>query len=304
MKKLILFLLLIITTISWAQDHVGTIIRLQGDVNIYLHHGNSLKGDGPYVLLDQKYYTIKKAKLGNKINEGDLVITGNKSKVRIVFKNGDQFNVGEGTAYNIQFSKHKFDNRSGSIINLLRGKLRAVISPVGPRNSPDKCGCVRCARLPMRRIHKADGARSGENSECAPPGDQCVGRGRQEFDSPLAGPYYHRRAIGHDLVGVLHELAGIEAHGQNGVGAHLPGVLLQAVHGLVAAIVGQFRQHGDLTAEEGLAPGAGGAQHTAAAHRDAPAGPDDPLDLKPRRGLEGGKDGHLVNNDAIGHDAS
>ena len=61
--------------------------------------------------------------------------TGRKSKARIVYKNGDQFSVGEATSYKIVSRVTQAKEGSSTAVNLLYGKLRAVINKDGPRKN-------------------------------------------------------------------------------------------------------------------------------------------------------------------------
>lgn len=136
MKKLLMIILIISALpILASVKHVGRLIKLTGDVKIYSNPGKKITGPAPHVLLDGQYYSVKKARLGMKIKNGSILETGNKSKARIVYKNGDQFNVGEGTAYSINWSRTRKSKKKGSIVNLMRGKLRAIVSKKGPRNN-------------------------------------------------------------------------------------------------------------------------------------------------------------------------
>lgn len=137
LKKRIILLIFILlgNTSLFGNDYVGTIIKKQGDVKIFTNPGKKIKGSSPHVLFNNMYYSVKKGRLGLKIKQGNIVQTGNKSKARIVFKNGDQFNIGEGTAYKINWRADKKSGDNKSVIGLMRGTFRAIISKNGPRNN-------------------------------------------------------------------------------------------------------------------------------------------------------------------------
>ncbi len=136
MKKVLAAILLMAAIPALANvNYVGRLIKLTGDVKVYTNPSKKVSGPAPHVLLEGLYYSVKSAKLGMKLDNGNILETGDKSKARVVYKNGDQFNVGEGTAYQINWSKTKKTKDSGSIVNLMRGKLRAIVSKKGPRNN-------------------------------------------------------------------------------------------------------------------------------------------------------------------------
>lgn len=115
--------------------HVGVIVKRQGDVQILKNPSKKLTGKGPHVLYEGIYYTIGKIRPGTKVENGNIVKTGKDGKVKVVFKNGDQYNVGIGTAYQISWSSSKGKSKnSASTINLIHGTLRGIISKKGPRS--------------------------------------------------------------------------------------------------------------------------------------------------------------------------
>lgn len=137
MKKITASLLLLLCSqVLAANDQfVGRIIKLSGEVKIYANPSDKIVGPPPHVLYEGKYYSITPAKLGMKLDNGNILETGADSKVRLIFKNGDQFNVGEGTAYTVSWSEKAGSKQAGSIVNMMRGQLRAIVSKQGPRNN-------------------------------------------------------------------------------------------------------------------------------------------------------------------------
>ncbi|HLE10945.1 MAG: hypothetical protein A2504_09150 [Bdellovibrionales bacterium RIFOXYD12_FULL_39_22] len=135
---LILFFVSIIlpkTLLAQSTEHAGTIVKVQGTVDVYTHPSKSPQGVSPRILYDNEYYTTIPAKLGHKVVAGDVIRTGNGAKARIVYKNGDQFNVGEGTEYRVTVLRTNIEGKDKSVINMMRGQLRAIISKEGPRNN-------------------------------------------------------------------------------------------------------------------------------------------------------------------------
>lgn len=120
----------------FAEDgvHVGRIVKLQGIVEILKSPSKALSGSGPHVLYNGLYYTTTRAKLGTKIDNGEVVRTGKDGKIKVVFKNGDQYNVGIGTAYKVDWKPSKDNKQDPSAITLLHGTIRGIINKQGPRS--------------------------------------------------------------------------------------------------------------------------------------------------------------------------
>jgi hypothetical protein len=131
---LVLFSLLMITNIAQADPHAGVVVRLKGGAEIFHSPSKNVneKSKDSYVLFEGTYYKTKKAKLGTKVFPGEVVRTENKSKLRLVYRNGDQITVGSGTSYQIQEGVKKGKKKTSSI-RLMYGAMRAVISKDGPR---------------------------------------------------------------------------------------------------------------------------------------------------------------------------
>ena len=128
----------IFSNLTLAQPkHAGIIVKLSGDVEVYTNESKKASGPKPRVMYQNKYYSIKKARLGFKIGQNQIVKTGNDSKARIVYRNGDQFNIGEGSEYKVTIQKVSKGKKKEekSVINLMRGQFRAIISKKGPRNN-------------------------------------------------------------------------------------------------------------------------------------------------------------------------
>jgi hypothetical protein len=138
MKSLILTLIstLLISSAFAQSKHVGMIVKRQGQVEILKNPGKKITGKGPHVLFEGLYYTVAKVRPGTKVENGNIVKTGKGGKIKVVFKNGDQYNVGEGTAYKVNWSRkgEKKGKKDASTISLMYGSLRGVISKKGPRS--------------------------------------------------------------------------------------------------------------------------------------------------------------------------
>lgn len=134
MKIVLSFILVLMSSSLYAaSSHVGMIVKKQGKVELLTRPSN--KADGPgYVLFEGKYYKQTKIRLGTKLTNGSILRTGKGSKVKIVYKNGDQMNVGEGTAYQVSWSKKIIKGKNPGAIDLMYGSIRGVINKKGPRS--------------------------------------------------------------------------------------------------------------------------------------------------------------------------
>lgn len=132
------FLLLLTLLLSFnlfANSKVGIIIKKQGDVELLTNPSKKFDNNKGTILYEGVYYQRKKARRGLKLKNGDILKTGSNSKARIVYKNGDQINVGEGTAFAISWEKPKSKkDESKSTISLINGAIRGVVSKKGPRS--------------------------------------------------------------------------------------------------------------------------------------------------------------------------
>ncbi len=120
---------------AFANQNVGTVVKIKGEVKIFTHPGNKILGPAPRVLFEKKYYSFKNAKLGDKLLNGHIIQTGAKAKARVIFRNGDQIFIGEGTAYKINWLAGTKKSGTKSVLNLIRGQFRAIVSKKGPRNN-------------------------------------------------------------------------------------------------------------------------------------------------------------------------
>jgi hypothetical protein len=113
----------------------GTLVKKTGKVEIYINPDKKVTGPGPHVLYESVYYTVvNDPKLGYKIPNESIIKTGTGAKAKIIFPDGDQFNLGEATAFKYSWSSSKKGKDEASI-GMIFGKLRAVISKEGPRNN-------------------------------------------------------------------------------------------------------------------------------------------------------------------------
>lgn len=132
-----IFTAIIFSASNSAAKRAGVITMMKGPVEIFSAPSDSPKASGKQVKFEDSFYTLKKAKIGLKLKFNEVVKTGTTSKVKINFINGDSMMVAPGTAFNLSLLKGKMNKKTkkGQILNLIYGKVRAVISKKGPRNN-------------------------------------------------------------------------------------------------------------------------------------------------------------------------
>jgi hypothetical protein len=111
-------------------NQVGTITQTDGQVKLFTNPGKGMEGPAPHALYEGEYYSVQDAQVGMKIERGNVLRTAPGAKARVVFDNGDQYNVGPATAYKVNWEKA---GEAKPEVNLMYGKIRAVISKEGPR---------------------------------------------------------------------------------------------------------------------------------------------------------------------------
>lgn len=132
---LISMLVLVLSSSAFAKSsHVGMIVKKQGKVELLINPSKKANGAG-YVLYEGMFYKQGKVRLGAKLTNGAILRTGKGAKVKVVYKNGDQMNVGEATAYQISWKPGKKKDKNPGAIKLIYGSIRGVISKKGPRSN-------------------------------------------------------------------------------------------------------------------------------------------------------------------------
>lgn len=122
----------ILPAVALASEQVGTLTQIEGDVKVFSHPGKTIQGPAPHALYEGEYYSVQQAKIGDKVERGNIVRTMPGAKARVVFENGDQYNVGSATAYRVFWEK---DAKVAEVkMNLMYGKLRGIVEKGGPRS--------------------------------------------------------------------------------------------------------------------------------------------------------------------------
>lgn len=119
---------------SYAEVQVATVTQVEGNVKIFSHPSKSPSNDSSIqqALYEGEYFQISDAHVGDKIEKGNLLRTLPGGKARVVYENGDQINVGSGTAYKVSWEEKKENPEVN--INLAYGKLRGIVAKGGPRS--------------------------------------------------------------------------------------------------------------------------------------------------------------------------
>lgn len=126
---------LMIASPALAGEQVGTLTQVQGDVKLFSHPTKTLPASEPGVtraLFEGEYFVVNAAKPGDKVEKGNIVRTAPNGKTHVVYDNGDQFNVGPGTAYRVNWEADTA--KSNTQITLAYGKFRGIVEKGGPRS--------------------------------------------------------------------------------------------------------------------------------------------------------------------------
>jgi len=120
-------------------SQVATMAGVSGGVQIFAQPSSSLpagkRADGVAVaFFEGRYYLIKSAVQGDRIENGNIVRTLPGGQATVIYDNGDQFYVGKGTSYRVQW-KEKASSQGDQEpqVELNYGRIRGVISKEGPR---------------------------------------------------------------------------------------------------------------------------------------------------------------------------
>jgi len=143
--KAILPLIFFFSLNAFAQSFVGTFVVVKGDVKIL--RPPTANDPGPFAQLEGVKYSYEDAKIGKKVNPGEIVQSGADGKAKIAYPNGDTFLVGNASSLVMPNIKEK-DSDNTSAIKLIYGRVRSLISKRGPRNNmrvttPDAVAGVR-----------------------------------------------------------------------------------------------------------------------------------------------------------------
>ncbi len=134
MKKygLILFLVHLATlAVSAEKRHTARIVKYYGKVHLFVNPAKTKTGKGPFAKFNDIYYQVRKPKKGSKLKPYERIQTGDRSKVKLIYQNGDQITLSANTSYEV-----KLEGESGikkPIFDMLFGKIRGLILKGGDR---------------------------------------------------------------------------------------------------------------------------------------------------------------------------
>jgi hypothetical protein len=133
MLKPMLPLLLLVAAPALAGPQVGTLTALEGEVKLFSHpSAKDLKGPGPHAKFEGLFYSVRDAKVGDKVDRGNWIRTQPGARARVIFENGDQFMVGPASNYRIDWDRDT--DKGKPELELRYGKARFVIARKGPRH--------------------------------------------------------------------------------------------------------------------------------------------------------------------------
>jgi hypothetical protein len=118
-----------------SSKQVATITQIQGKAQIFVNPTKKAPQekntkDGTMAFFEGEYYLIQEAKQGDQVKKDTIIRTLPNARVNVVYENGDQFNMGPGTAYRVTWNdKTDVDAK----IKLMYGRLRGVVAKDGPR---------------------------------------------------------------------------------------------------------------------------------------------------------------------------
>ncbi len=131
-RFMIAFVAMALAASASASEQVGTLTQITGDVKIFTNPSKTPDNPAPRALFEGEYFTVREAKIGDRLDRLNILRTAPGAKARIVFDNGDQYNVGPGTAYRVNWEN---DTAKGKPeVKLMYGKLRGIVSKGGPRS--------------------------------------------------------------------------------------------------------------------------------------------------------------------------
>lgn len=118
------------------QEQVAKLTHLMGSAQIFTQpskkpHGGKKVDDGSMALYENEYYLVREAKVGDAVEQGNVVRTHPSARARVIYSNGDQIVVGPGSAYRVHWDEKTGANPK---VDLIYGKIRGVVSKEGPRN--------------------------------------------------------------------------------------------------------------------------------------------------------------------------
>jgi hypothetical protein len=110
----------------------AVVTRIEGQAELLIKKGDKAQpANTKAVQIDKQVFYAREAKKGDRPSNGDVIVAAKDSKVRLIFRNGDQVTVAPDSAYRFSWDAASDKN---PVSELLYGDIRAVINPGGPRS--------------------------------------------------------------------------------------------------------------------------------------------------------------------------
>lgn len=110
-----------------ALDAPALLTMIKGEVQIFSEPQTTAKKSDNQVLYENKYWSSRKAKMGEKIFSGSVIHTGVDGKARLVYPNSDQLNIGPGSSVIVDRKTLAGNEIPQTDVQIMYGKLRAVV---------------------------------------------------------------------------------------------------------------------------------------------------------------------------------
>src|SRR6185295_7780603 len=125
--------LLMVSALAWAGPQVATLAAIQGEVKIFSDPSkDSPQGPPPHAKYEGLYYSVRDAKVGERVEKANIIRTQTGGRARVIYDNGDQIYVAAASSYKIEWDKDT--NDANPELELRYGKARFVIQKGGPRS--------------------------------------------------------------------------------------------------------------------------------------------------------------------------
>lgn len=134
MGKFVFFISLLWLIPSFAADHVGRIVKIEGNSQIYIPEEKIKQMDEKHVRFQDQLYRVTPATRGMRLENGYVVNTGPASKLKVIFNNGDHFYVAPNSQYIVKWSRPTLKDKETTVMTVLRGAVRSVVEKEGPRS--------------------------------------------------------------------------------------------------------------------------------------------------------------------------
>lgn len=108
----------------------AVVTRTEGDAALLELQKNAKHKGSNAIIFEKATYFKRSLKKGDRPQNGDVIVTNQDGKVRLIFRNGDQITITPGTAHKFSWDPNTNKN---AVAEILYGDIRAVIQPGGPR---------------------------------------------------------------------------------------------------------------------------------------------------------------------------